>query len=177
MEVLIAKQEKLSRYQNDSRRVPQFSRVSRVPREGRVQRILEHGSKPSISEKKENGYSGSSGARTKLSSKKRKNTQESESPCGQRTPKNRRNASNKERHFEDDWFDNVFEEDEETMFLLKAKERKRTRNLDRVMTEVNSEDATEKINEVRNTKVCPASKDGYSAKSTKVIYLYLCPSL
>ncbi|XP_041023279.1 lysine-specific demethylase JMJ25-like isoform X2 [Juglans microcarpa x Juglans regia] len=167
MEVLIAKQEKLSRYQNDSRRVSQFSRVSRVPREGRIQRILEHGSKPSISEKKENGYSGSSGARTKLSSKKRKNTQESESPCGQRTPKKRRNASNKERHFEDDWFDNVFEEDEETMFLLKAKERKRTRNLDRVMTELNSEDATEKINEVRNTKVCPASKDGYSAKRTK----------
>ncbi|KAG7962968.1 hypothetical protein I3843_09G094900 [Carya illinoinensis] len=168
MEVLIANQEKLSRYQNDSRRVSQFSRVSRVPRNGRVQPILEHGSKPSVSEKEENGYySGSSGARTKLLSKKRKNTQESESPCGRRTLKKRRNASNKERHFEDDWFDNVFEEDEETMFLLKAKERKRTRSLDSAMTKVNSEDATEKINELRNTKVCPASKDGYSARSTK----------
>lgn len=176
MEVLIAKQEKLTRYQNDSPRVSHFSWFSRGPRKRRAQRILEHGSESSISEKEENGYSRSSGVRTKRSSKKRKSSQESESPCGRRTPKKRRNASNKERNFEDDWFDNVFEEDEETSFLFKAKEWKRTRNLDSVMTEVNSEDASEKINELRNTKVRPASKDRYSTKSTKVIYLNVLPS-
>lgn len=150
MEVLIPEQESLSRYQNDVRRISKFSKVPMVPRNGEVGEILGHGSEESISNKEEDGNAGSSELRTKLSSKKRQNSQESESSCGQKIAKKRRNASNKRRGFEDDCFDVEFEEDEEIKFLLKARMRKRGSNLDSVMTEGNSKDAREKNNGLRN---------------------------
>lgn len=169
MEVLIPEQESLSRYQNDVRRISKFSKVPMVPRNGEVGEILGHGSEESISNKEEDGNAGSSELRTKLSSKKRQNSQESESSCGQKIAKKRRNASNKRRGFEDDCFDVEFEEDEEIKFLLKARMRKRGSNLDSVMTEGNSKDAREKNNGLRNYG---SSNDTCSPKNVKVV-IYL----
>lgn len=158
MEVLIPEQERLSRYQNDMRKISKFSKV---PRNGEVGEILGHGSEDSISNKEENGNAGSTDLRTKLSSKKRRNNQESETSCGQKVGKKRRNASNKRRGFEDNSFDFEFEEDEEIKFILKARARKRGSNLDSMMTE-------------GNTNASSASKDTCTPKNVKVVYLSLC---
>jgi hypothetical protein len=178
MEVLIPEQERLSRYQNDVRRISKFSTVPRVPRNGEVGEILGHGSEESISNKEENGNAGSSDLRTKLSSKKRQNNRESESSCGKKMAKKRRNASNKRRRFEDDCLDFEFEEDEELKFLLKARARKRGSNFDSVMTEENSKDAREKNYRLRNTNACSTSKNTCTPKNVKVVHLsYVFQSL
>jgi hypothetical protein len=171
MEVLIPEQERLSRYQNDMRRISEFSKV---PRNGEVGEILGHGSEESISNKEENVNAGSSDLRTKLSSKKRRNNQESESSFGQKVAKKRRNPSNKRRGFEDNCDDFDFEEDEEYKFIQKARARKRGSNLDSMMTEGNSKDAREKNNGLRNTNASSPSKDACTPKNVKVVYLSLC---
>ena len=171
MEVLIPEQERLSRYQNDMRRISKFSKV---PRHGEVGEILGHGCEESISNKEENGNAGSSDLRTKLSSKKRRNNQESESSCGQKVAKKRRNPSNKRRGFEDNFVDFDFEEDEEFKFIQKARMRKRGSNLDSMMSDGNSKDAREKNNGLRNTNASSASKDTCTPKNVKVVYLSLC---
>lgn len=165
MELFITKRERLSRDQFDLLRTSGYSKVSRVPGKGGVQGILEHGNRVSIPKKEENHNAGSLELRTKLLDKTRKNTHASEPPWNQRTPKKCCTATNKKRQLGDDRFDDEFEEDEEIRFLLKARARKRARNLESVMSDLNSEDPTD------NAFI--SSKDRCSGKNAKAIHLFL----
>lgn len=171
MEILCAK--RLGQYPNNYQRVSNFQKVSKVQKKERAQEKLESESNRSKSEKEEDGHALSSEMRTKLSSKKVQNIHDVEFSRGQSNPKKRRSASNKKRHSEDDCFSDEFEEDEETMFLVKARSRKRIRNLDSVMTERNSDDAREKNYESRNGNVCTGSKERCSPINVNVAsFLY-----
>lgn len=165
MEILCEK--RLGQYPNNYQRVSNFQKVSKLQKKERAQQKLESESNRSKSEKEEDGHALSSEMRTKLSSKRVQNIHDVEFSRDQSNPKKRRSASNKKRRSEDDCFSDEFEEDEETMFLVKARSRKRIRNSDSVMTERNSDDAREKNYESRNGNMCTGSKERCSPTNVK----------
>lgn len=152
MEVLIPKHQRLSRYQKDV----QISGFSKVPKNGEVEN---HVTGESITDEEQSSNARSSELRTKHSTKKRQNNQESESSSGQKISKKRDNASNKRSY---DYSDYDFGEDEESMFFLKVRKRKRSS-----VTEGNLKDAREKNYGIRNTDICGARNDIGTLKNLK----------